>query len=85
MKNRRGDPMGYLLPIQSDTYTQYNNRNYLVKNHVSPIQPSAAIQLFNQEAKQNRQRFAELVEKKMRTMKSTTSSMGKGEYVNEFV
>jgi hypothetical protein len=77
--------MSYILPIQYDVYTQYANRTLPVKNHVTQILPTAAIQLSNQETKQNRQRFADVLEKKLRTMKSTASPTGKGEHVNVFI
>lgn len=77
--------MGYILPIQYDTYTQYANRTLPVKNQISPILSSASIQLSNQETRESRQRFAEILEKKMRNIKSSPSLSEKGKYVNEFV
>jgi hypothetical protein len=84
--------MGYILPIQHDAYTQYANRSIPVKSHYSHILPACAIQLTNnyitEETKQNQQRFADLLEQKMRTMKTnkyTSSFTGKGKHINEYV
>lgn len=83
--------MGYILPIQQDTYTQYANRSVPVKSHYSHILPTAAIQITNtyikKETKQNQQRFVDVLEQKMRTMKSTkntASFTGKGKHFNEY-
>jgi hypothetical protein len=84
--------MGYILPIQHDTYTQYANRSVPVQSHYSHILPTAAIQLTNkymeEETKQNHQRFVDVLEQKMQTVKPTkfTSSFtGKGQLFNEYV
>jgi hypothetical protein len=81
--------MGYILPIQHDTYTQYANRSVPVKSHYSHILPTAAIQITNTYIeKQNQQRFVNVLEQKMRTMKSTkntASFTGKGKHFNEYV
>ncbi|QGQ44733.1 hypothetical protein [Metabacillus sediminilitoris] len=79
--------MGYILPIQHVTYTQYANRTLPVKNQISKVLPSAAVQLqlSNQETREPRQRFADILESKMRKIKSSPSFIEKGKHVNEFV
>ena len=84
--------MGYILPIQHDGYQQYVNRSLPVVGRYSHIRPTTAIQLSNtynnEERKQNHQRFADVLEHKMKTVKANkyiTISTGNGNLFNESI
>lgn len=84
--------MGYILPIQYDGYQQYVNRTLPVAGRYSHIRPATAIQLsntyHNEERKQNYQQFADVLERKMKTVKTNkdiTNSTGSGNLFNELI
>lgn len=84
--------MGYILPIQHDGYQQYVNRSLPVDVRYSHIRPTTAIQLsdtYNNEGrKQNHQRFADVLEQKMKTVKTnedSTISTGSWNLFNESI
>ncbi|MCM3160851.1 hypothetical protein [Metabacillus litoralis] len=80
--------MGYILPIQQDTYTQYANRSISVQQHYSQILPTSAIKLNRnneQEHSQQQQKFANILEEKLKKNKYSSSFTGKGKLFNEYV
>ncbi|WP_338787373.1 hypothetical protein [Metabacillus sp. FJAT-53654] len=74
--------MGYILPIQQDTYIQYANRNVPVQNHYShTLRPSAV------QSDMKKQRFADILDHKMRSMKTNKNSESftvKGKYIDGY-
>jgi hypothetical protein len=80
--------MGYILPIQHDTYNQYVNRSIPVKYQYSHIFPTDAIQLTKKdikEKKQYQQCFSDVLDQKMEIKLSAASSLEKGKIINEYV
>ena len=84
--------MGYILPIQHDGYQQYVNRSLPVGGRYSHIGPTTAIQLSNtnnnEGRKRNHQRFADVLEQKMKAIKMNgyvATSTGSGNLFNESI
>lgn len=80
--------MGYILPIQQDTYTQYANRSISVQKHYSHILPTTAIKHAQQTAEersQHQKKFANLLEEKLKRNKYSSAYTGKGKLFNEYV
>ncbi|MFC0271898.1 hypothetical protein ACFFIX_10590 [Metabacillus herbersteinensis] len=85
--------MGYILPIQLDTYTQYVNRTIPAKNDYAQVPATATILLNNQyieeERRQDQQRFSQILDtyKKRDDVRKNPSSKytGKGKLFNEYV
>jgi hypothetical protein len=84
--------MGYILPVQHDGYQQYVNRSLAVVGRYSHIRPTTATQLsntyHNEEKKQTHQRFADVLEQKMKTVKMNkdiTISTENGKLFNELI
>ncbi|WP_226670716.1 hypothetical protein [Metabacillus litoralis] len=81
--------MGYILPIQNYTYTQYVNRSLPVQSHYSHILPTTAVQntTNNEEehTKESGTNFAEILQQKMKNSKDIAPYTGKGNYFNEYV
>ena len=74
--------MGYILPIQQDTYIQYANRNVPVQNHYSHTLRPTAVQ-----SDIKKQIFADVLENKMRSMKMNKNSESftpKGKYIDGY-
>jgi hypothetical protein len=75
--------MGYILPIQQDTYIQYSNRNVPVQNHYShTLRPTAV-----QSDMKQQQKFADVLDHKMRSMKTNKKSESfthKGKYIDGY-
>lgn len=85
--------MGYILPIQLDTYTQYVNRTIPTKSDYAEVPATATISLNNQyieeERRNDQQRFSRILDtfKKSDSEKKDHSSKytGKGKLFNEYV
>ncbi|MDQ0230650.1 hypothetical protein [Metabacillus malikii] len=78
--------MGYILPIQQDTYTQYANRFSKIQGHYSHIvapQRAASIQREQKKATEKQQKkFSQVLEEKMFEQEVKNSLTGKGNHIN---
>lgn len=85
--------MGYILPIQIDTYTQYVNRTIPTKHDYAQVPATASILLNNQyieeERRHDQQQFSQTLNtfKKRDDEKKYDSSKytGKGKLFSEYV
>lgn len=81
--------MGYILPIQQDTYTQYVNRSVSVQQHYAYVLPTSSIKMNNHhqgdQSYQEQQKFAEILRGKMEKGNSSSVYTGKGTLFNECV
>ncbi|MDQ0224118.1 hypothetical protein [Metabacillus niabensis] len=81
--------MGYILPIQQDTYTQYVNRTVQVQRHYAYTTPTVAIPFIGKHQKeelvQKKKHFAMILEEKMKKLekvKQLEAELGKGKHIN---
>ncbi|TXC90709.1 hypothetical protein FS935_12425 [Metabacillus litoralis] len=81
--------MGYILPIQNDTYTQYVNRTVSVQNHYSHILPTTAVQKTTdheeERTRESKSNFKEILHEKMKYSQNIAPYTGKGNHFNEYV
>ncbi|WP_273122487.1 hypothetical protein ACNRWW_05365 [Metabacillus sp. HB246100] len=81
--------MGYILPIQNDTYTQYVNRSMPVQSHYSHILPVTYAQRAesknHQPNDESDSHFATILKKKLNNSNSISDVTGKGQFFNEYV
>ncbi|MCV9888786.1 MULTISPECIES: hypothetical protein [Bacillaceae] len=81
--------MGYILPIQHDTYTQYANRSVSVQQHYAHVLPTSAITLNTRHLRESpqaeQQKFADILKDKMKQNKYIATYTGKGNHLNEYV
>lgn len=93
IRRKKGElAMGYILPIQHDTYIQYANRSVPVQKHYSHTLPTTAVQSisnFNREEPfQQQHQFADILEQKKRILKNNQNSgqfFGKGKQIDQFI
>lgn len=80
--------MGYILPIQHDTYTQYANRSVSVQQHYAHVLPTSAIKLNQHHLRENTKtetnKFADLLKEKMKNNHYSSVYTGKGQHFNEY-
>ena len=80
--------MGYILPIQQDTYTQYVNRSVSVQQHYSHVLPTSAVTLNHRHLRESpqveQQRFADILKEKMKQNKYASEYTGKGKLFNQY-
>lgn len=81
--------MGYILPIQHDTYTQYVNRSVSVQQHYAHVLPTSSIKLNQQHLRENTKtetnKFADILKEKMKNNHYSSVYTGKGQLFNEYV
>ncbi len=81
--------MGYILPIQQDTYVQYANRTVPVHQHFAHIPPTSAMTPNTRHHRETQQaeqlKFADILREKMKQNKYSSKYTGKGKLFNEYV
>ncbi|PMC40450.1 hypothetical protein CJ195_01680 [Bacillus sp. UMB0899] len=81
--------MGYILPIQQDTYIQYANRSVSVQHHYAHVMPTSAItpntRHLRESPQAEQQRFADILKEKLKQNKYSSEYTGKGKLFNEYV